>query len=65
MLPEVRSPLLMRFHNGGKTLNLLRCVTSFENKPLECYKSELRHALNFAYIQQTAGFRGLYLQALN
>ena len=38
---------------------------SFENPPLECYKSDLRHALNFAYTEQTAGFQGLYLQALD
>jgi hypothetical protein len=40
-------------------------LPSFENPALECYKSDLRHALNFAYTKQTAGFQRLYSQALD
>src|ERR1700693_127345 len=65
MLPEVRFPMTMRFQNSANSLRRLRTVSSFENKPLECYKSDLRHALCFAYTWQFTGFRCLYLQALN
>ena len=49
MLPEVCPSVAMRFQLCHTSLNLLCRVTSIENKPLGCYKSDLRHALNFAY----------------
>src|SRR5215470_5619103 len=33
-------------------------MPAFEKPPLECYKSILRHALNFAYTRQTTGPAG-------
>ena len=38
-----------------------RSEPSFEKPALVCYKSDLRHALNFAYTGQNSGFQGLFL----
>jgi len=34
----------------------------FEKPPLKCYKSDLHHALNFAYSEQKCGFLGWVTQ---
>src|SRR5262252_7466029 len=46
------------------TMNLcsLRPKRSFEKPPPKCYKSDLHHALNFAYSEQKRGFLGWVTQ---
>jgi hypothetical protein len=40
----------------SQSLDRYRLSASFENKVLECYKSDLRHALNFAMFGNLRGF---------
>ncbi len=50
MLPEVRATVTMRFHDDSMRRNPFPRYAPFENMLPECYKSGLRHALDFASI---------------
>jgi hypothetical protein len=53
MLPEVRAAMTMRFHDDAvREIPFLGSprFARFENMLPECYKSGLRHALDFASI---------------
>jgi hypothetical protein len=58
MLPEVPTGLPIWFSSHHSSMGHSKVLYSFENPTLECYKSDLRHALNFAHIWQSAGLPG-------
>lgn len=50
MLPEVGATVTMPFHDDSMREIPFPLRATFENMPPECYKSGLRHALDFAFI---------------
>src|SRR5438445_13216689 len=58
MLPEVRATVTMRFHEDSMRRNPFPRYAPFENMLPECYKSGLRHALDFASICANCGCAG-------